>query len=65
MAGNDARYRLIPVANQHFFPVPHELDMGAELGLQVADIYAAHKPIVADMTMLVMSVLGWAFPTAD
>ena len=39
---------------QHLFAIAHDLDMGAEPGFQIADIYRPHAAIIANMTMLVM-----------
>jgi hypothetical protein len=51
-AGNDPRHRLVAVAHQHLFAVPHELNMGAQLRLQIAYIHGSHNSILADMRML-------------
>jgi hypothetical protein len=55
MAGHDSRYRLVSITDQHFFPIPDELDMSAEAGFQIADVYGLHAAIILDMTMLVIS----------
>ena len=52
-ARHDSRYGLVAVANKHLFAFTHELDMGAELRFQVADIHGFHKTIIANLTMLV------------
>ena len=57
-AGNDPRYRLVAVANQHFFALLHELDVSAELRFQVANVYGTHTHIVTNLTMLVISSVG-------
>jgi hypothetical protein len=62
-AGNDPRYRLVAVANQHFFAVLYELDVSAELRFQVANVYGTHTHIVTNLTMLVMSVLAFRYAT--
>ncbi len=58
MAGNYPRYGLVAVAHQYFFAVLDELNVGAELRLQIADIHSFHTSIIADMTMLVILVSG-------
>lgn len=44
VAGNNSRNRSVAVAHQHLFPMLHILDMGAQMGLQLADVYSPHKP---------------------
>ena len=58
MAGYDSRHRLIAIADQHLFTIPHNLNMGAQPRLQIADIYGSHGTIIADVTMLVIFYLG-------
>jgi len=53
-AGNDARHGLVAVAYQYLFAISHELNMGAELCFQIADIDGSHVAIIADVTMLVI-----------
>jgi hypothetical protein len=53
-AGNDRRAGLVAVAHKHLFAVPDELNMGAELRFQIADIDGSHVSIIADVTMLVI-----------
>ena len=53
-AGNDARHGLVAVAHQHLFAISDELNMGAELRFQIADIDGSHVAIIAEMTMLVI-----------
>ena len=55
-AGNDPRDRLVAVAHQYLFAVPHELNMGTQLRLQIAYIHGSHNSILADMTMLVIFI---------
>ena len=57
-AGNDPRYRLVAVANQHFFALLHELDVSAELRFQVANVYGTHTHITTNLTMLLISSVG-------
>jgi hypothetical protein len=47
-AGDDPRPRLVAVAHQHLFAIPDELNMGAELRLQIANIYSS-QGIDSDM----------------
>jgi hypothetical protein len=54
MAGHDSCHRLVAIADQHLFAIPHELDMGAEPRFQIADIYGPHAAIIVNMTMLVI-----------
>jgi hypothetical protein len=56
-AGNDPRHGLFAVAHKHLFAVPDELNMGAELRFQIADIDGSHAAIIADVTMLVICYL--------
>ena len=56
-AGHDPSHRLVTVANQNLFPVPYELDVSAQLRLQVTDIDGSHVPIIAYVTMLVIFYL--------
>jgi hypothetical protein len=56
--GNDPRHGLIAVAHKYLFAVPNELNMGAELRFQIADIDGSHAAIIADMTMLVICYLS-------
>ena len=58
MAGYDSRHWLISIADQHLFAIPHDLNMGAQPRLQIADIYGSHGTIIADMTMLVIFHVG-------
>jgi hypothetical protein len=44
-AGNDPRHGLIAVADKHLFAVANQLNMGAELRFQIADIDSSHAPI--------------------
>jgi hypothetical protein len=44
-AGNDPRHGLIAVADKHLFAVANQLNMGAELRSQIADIDSSHAPI--------------------
>lgn len=53
-AGNDPRHGLVAVAHKHLFAIPDELNMGAELRFQIADIDGSHAAIIADVTMLVI-----------
>jgi hypothetical protein len=50
-AGNDPRHRLVAVAHQHLFAVPHEQNMGAQLRLQIAYIHGSHNSILADIEL--------------
>jgi hypothetical protein len=54
-ARNDPRHGLVAVAHKHLFAVPDELNMGAELCFQITDIDGSHVPIIADVTVLVIS----------
>jgi len=54
-AGDDPCYRLVAITHKHLFAVPDELNMGAELRFQIANINGSHGVIIADMTMLVTS----------
>ena len=56
-AGHDPSHRLVTVANQNLFAVPYELDVSAQLRLQVTDIDGSHVPIIAYVTMLVIFYL--------
>ena len=53
-AGNDPRHGLVALAHQHLFAISDELNMGAELRFQIADIDRSHVAIIADVTMLVI-----------
>ena len=57
-AGNDPRHGLIAVAHKYLFAVANELNMGAELSFQIADIDGSHASIMDDMTMLVICYLS-------
>jgi len=57
-AGNDPRHGLIAVAHEHLFAVANQLNMGAELRFQIADIDGSRAAIIADMTMLVICYLS-------
>lgn len=57
MNGNDASDRFVPVANQYLFPIAHQLQMSAELRLEVADFYATHTLSITYLTKLVMLFL--------
>jgi glycerate kinase len=57
-AGNDSRHGLIAVAHKYLFAVANELNMGAELSFQIADIDSSHAAIIADVTMLVICYLS-------
>ncbi len=54
-AGHDPRHRLPAVAHHYLFAVSHELDVGAELRFQVANIHCPHRLSITDMTKLVIS----------
>ncbi len=56
-ARHDSRHGRVAVANKHFFALTHELDMGAELRFQIADVHGFHKTIIADLTNLVRFIL--------
>ena len=56
-ARHDSGHRCVAVANKHFFAPTHELDMGAELRFQIADIHGFHRTIIADLTNLVRFIL--------
>jgi hypothetical protein len=45
--GHDARHGLVAVTDKHLFTVPHELDMGAELRLEVTDVHGFHAAMIA------------------
>ena len=64
-AGHNPRDRLAAVTYEHFFAVPHELDMSAELRLEITDIYCFHANIIANMTMLVISMFGYPPPMCE
>ncbi len=53
-AGNDPRHGLVAVAHQHLFAILDELNMGAELRFQIADINGSHVTIILNVTMLVI-----------
>ncbi len=53
-AGHNPSHRLVTVANQYLFAVSYELDVSAELRLQIADIDGSHVAVIADVTMLVI-----------
>lgn len=55
--GHDSCHRFLTVAHKHLFAVAHELDMSAELRLEISDVYHTHGAIVSDLTMLVMFIL--------
>src|SRR6202521_2271165 len=57
-AGYDPRHGLIAVAHKYLFAVANELNMGAELSFQIADIDSSHAAIIADVTMLVICYLS-------
>jgi hypothetical protein len=57
-AGNDPGHGLISVAHEHLFAIANELNMGAELCFQIADIDGSHSEIVTNMTMLVIRYLS-------
>jgi hypothetical protein len=57
--GNDPRHGLIAVAHKYLFAVANELNMGAELSFQIADIDSSHAAIIADVTMLVICYIVW------
>jgi hypothetical protein len=57
-AGNDPRHGLIAIAHKYLFAVANELNMGAELSFQIADIDSFHAAIIADVTMLVICYLS-------
>jgi hypothetical protein len=57
-AGNDPRHGLIAIAHKYLFAVANELNMGAELSFQIADIDSSHAAIIADVTMLVICYLS-------
>src|SRR5580698_3388251 len=63
VAGNDARHRLVPVADQYLLAVLHALQMGAETRLEVADIHRAHVSILSNMTTIV--ILVFVRPSPD
>jgi hypothetical protein len=44
-AGNDPRHGLIAVAHKYLFAVANELNMGAELSFQIADIDSSHTQL--------------------
>jgi len=54
---HDSLHGRVAVANKHLFALTHELDMGAELRFQVADIDGFHETIMADLTNLVRFIL--------
>jgi hypothetical protein len=56
-AGNNSRHGLIAVAHKYLFAVKNELNMGAELRFQIADIDSSHAAIIADVTMLVICII--------
>lgn len=56
ITGHKPGNRLIPVAHQDVFAVPHELDVRAQLGLQIADTNDLHDEHCANLTMLAMSI---------
>jgi hypothetical protein len=56
-AGNNPRDRLVAVADQYFFAIPYQLDVSAKSCFKVTDVHGAHGSIIANMTMLVTSVL--------
>jgi hypothetical protein len=51
-AGNEPRHGPVAVAHKHLFAAPNDLDMGAEVRFQIADIDGPHIPIIANVTML-------------
>lgn len=53
LAGDYPCHRLVTVAHQQFFSLPHMLDVSAEPSFQVAYIHGSHNRIIADMTILV------------
>src|SRR5580658_2111508 len=53
------RHRRIPVENEHLFAALYVFDVGAELGLQFADLRGSHCSILPDVTNLVMLRPTW------
>jgi len=43
-AKEDTRYRLVTLANQHFFTLAHMLNVWAQTSLQFGNVYGAHGP---------------------
>jgi len=59
--GHDPGYGLFAVANEQLLAFAHQLEMGAELRFQLADLYRSHDYIVPEMTKWVTWVYRPAF----